>query len=153
VIEALVALAKTAPETILKEIAGFDSHARAGDDVKHLAALKALWTTYECRLNRQPNNSWYPSEPIELASYAVDGQSQTLSAYCNVILLIADLEDGHMGYMGYRSEVKPGRAWFEALPEDFRGPLVAGLDMLLSERSEQEIAFWAENRGSKGGSF
>jgi hypothetical protein len=123
----LIALVKAAPNTLLEEISVFDSQMACGDEVKHLAALKELWTTYDCSLYRQPDNSWYPLEPIELASYAVDGQSDLLSAYCNALLLIADLEDGQHDYMDYRWNHTPGAAWFEGLPERFRAPLLEGL--------------------------
>ena len=142
VVADLVALAKTARPDILVAISEFDSQSMPSDFPKHLEALKDLWTTYECRLNRQPDNSWYPLEPIELASYAVDGQSTVLSAYCNVILMIADLEDGRHDYMGYRWFQTPGSDWFIQLAPGFRDPLLAGFHILHSDLSEFEQDFW-----------
>ena len=128
----LVAIARTMPREVIKAISVFDSQMIRGDEVKHLAALEDLLTTYDCRLHLQPDTSWYPSEPIELASYAVDGQSVQLAAYCNVLLMIDDLEDGRMDHMDYRYTQTPGAAWFEALPDPFRVPLLEGFALLQS---------------------
>ncbi|WP_135504094.1 hypothetical protein [Roseovarius aestuariivivens] len=141
--ETLVRLVRDAATPDLRtEIAEGDSQAAAGDDRKHLAALNDLIDTYDCRLTRQSDNSWYPREPIELISYASDGHSRTSQVVCNALLMIAELEDDAQGHMAFRWFKTPGEAWFRALPDGFRDPLLDGFEALHADMSELEWQFW-----------
>lgn len=133
VVAALVALVRAAPEQVIVNIAQGDSYADPADNAKHLTALKAVIDVHDCRLDRQANNHWYPREPLELVSYGADGQGLAETCVANALLMIADLSSGTQDYMDYRWHHTPGRAWFEALPERFRTPLLEGMKLLLAE--------------------
>lgn len=143
VIETLVAIVReTATPQVLDEIASGDSQGAAGDDKKHRAALADLFENYDCRLTRQPNNHWYPSEPIELIAFAVDHHSKTAQLVCNALLMIAELDDSGVDQMNHRWFGRPGEAWYRALAPLFRDPLLAGFEILHSEMSAFEREFW-----------
>lgn len=132
-VDALVKLVRGVGDAVLEEIAYGDSQAQAGHPEKHLAALREVVDDYDCRLNRRPNSSWFPSEPVELVSYGVNGDSLPAICACNALLMISDLEGGDFGYMDYRWTEKPGEDWFKGLPELYRGPLLDGMDVILED--------------------
>lgn len=133
---------ETATPRVLAEIAGGDSQGALGDEAKHADALQALFDEYDCRLNRQPNNAWYPCEPVELIAFAVDGHSVTAQAVCNLLLMIEELEDGGRYDVNYLWFQTPGEAWFRALAPKFRDPLLAGFEVLHAEMSDMEREHW-----------
>jgi hypothetical protein len=126
----LVRMIREAPDEVLLSLAHFDSQAMPEDHIKSERALREVIDHLDCRLDRQPDNHWNPREPVELAAYGVDGQSQSLTAVANALLMISDLEVDAYDYMDYRWNNSPGQAYFEDLPERFRVPLMAGFDIL-----------------------
>jgi len=143
VIDTLVSIVReTATPQVLDEIASGDSQGVAGDDKKHRTALRDLFELYDCRLTRQPNNHWYPSEPIELIAFAVDQHSKTAQLVCNALLMIAELDNCDVDQMNHRWFGSPGEDWYRALAPLFRDPLLAGFEILHSEMSELERTFW-----------
>ncbi|MEL7131554.1 MAG: hypothetical protein AAGK77_03980 [Pseudomonadota bacterium] len=139
----LVLIRKHATEALLDEVSYGDSYASEADVLKHRAALNTLRDQYEWRLVRQPGNTWYPSEPIELIAYAVDGGSTVAEMFCNALLLIAELEGSEYDYMGYRWFQTPGEAWFRALEDPWRTALLNGFAVLHAESNALEREFWA----------
>lgn len=131
-VNALVRLIRDAPPDVIAAVANGDSHSGEADNGKHLAALREVIAEQHCRLDRQADNHWFPREPVELVSYAADGQGIAESCVANALLMIADLEGGHMDYMDFRWHHSPGRAWFEALPEHYRTPLLDGFAVLFA---------------------
>ena len=134
----LVRMIREAPEEVLVSIAHFDSQALEGDDQKSEQALREVVEELDCRLDRQPDNHWNPREPIELAAYGVDGQSQSVTAIANALLMISDLEVGDFDYMSYRWNQTPGAAYYQNLPERFRAPLLAGFEVLKARWAEYD---------------
>lgn len=126
----LVALIRAAPKSKIDAIAQGDSYASPADDAKHLAALREVVQQLDCRLDRQPDNSWWPREPVELVSYGVDGCDDEVVAVANALLMISDLETDKFGYMDYRWTNSPGEAFFRSLPERLGAPLLAGFRVL-----------------------
>ncbi|MEL7256817.1 MAG: hypothetical protein AAFN80_03105 [Pseudomonadota bacterium] len=143
VIDDLLALIREhATEPLLEEIADGDSYAMPEDRVKHLAALHELRDHYDWRLRKQPDNSWYPCEPIELIAYAVDGRSRLAEMFCNALLVVSELDGTEQDYMNYRWFQSPGEAWFRGLDDPWRSALLAGFALRHAEGNELERAFW-----------
>ncbi len=138
----LALIRKYSGELLLKEIADGDSQAMPKDGVKHLAALHDLRDSYDWRLQKQPDNSWYPCEPIELIAYAVDDHSQHAQIFCNALLVVSELDGTEQDYMNYRWFQSPGEAWFRGLEEPWRSALLAGFTLRHAEGNELEREFW-----------
>ncbi|MCK0168808.1 hypothetical protein MWU52_14710 [Jannaschia sp. S6380] len=126
-VESLRHAVRTAPIELRDAIADYDGQALPGDTPKHREALERLIEEHDCVLGRMPGNQWYPSEPIELASFGVDGQGATLTAFACCFLLIDDLVCSRMDYMDFRLSNSPGRAFFDTPPDSFRIPLLDGI--------------------------
>lgn len=136
-VEGLVALIKSAPEAVVRAIAFGDSYAYEHESEKSLVKLREVIDDLDCRLEKQPDNSWHPREPIELVSYGVDGQSDHDTAVANALLMISDLETNDYGYMDFRWTDSPGQAWFEGLPSTLGAPLLAGMAVLRDRWREE----------------
>lgn len=134
----LAQLIRAAPSEVITTIACGDSYESEEGCRKSLAALREVIAELECRLERQPGNHWHPREPIELTSCGVDGQGVEATAIATALLMISDLEADQYGYMDYRWNFTPGRAFFESLPERFRSPLMAGFDIMRDRWSEDD---------------
>lgn len=145
----LVLIRKFAGPLLLQEIAEGDSQAMRGDDEKHMAALQELRDTYDWRLFRQPNNSRYPCEPIELIAYGVDHHSQAAQVLCNALLMVSELDGTEQDYMHYRWFETPGEAWFRNLNDPWHDALMAGFAVLHAEAHDFERGFWGKP-GAKG---
>lgn len=140
----LVALVdKFAGPNLLAEIADGDSQALPNDGPKHLAALHDLRDNYGWSLHRQPNNHWYPSEPVELISYAADHHSQSSQVFCNALLMIADLDGAGCDVMHFRWFHHPGEAWFRRLNDPWGSALLAGFAVLHRAADPYERENWA----------
>ena len=143
VIEDLLGLVRQlATDSLLEEIAAGDSQAMAGDRSKHLAALLDLRDIYGWSLKSQPENHWYPSEPIELISFAGDGHSMRAQVFCNALLLVAQLDGCDLADMHFRWFEKPGEGWYRGLPNQWSQILQSGFAILHSETPETEKDFW-----------
>ena len=129
-------------EFLLEEIADGDSYAMPEDQAKHLSALHDLRDHYDWRLRNQPDNSWYPCEPIELISYAVDGRSKLAEMFCNALLVVSELDGTEQDYMNYRWFQSPGEAWFRDLDEPWRSALLAGFALRHADSNVLEREFW-----------
>ncbi len=140
VISALAAVIRAAPRAVFETIAQGDSHAVPGDAERHLRALDEVVTRFDCNLNTQPDNHWFPREPVELVSWGADGHDPRTIAVANALLMIADLDGGGVDYMFHRWDGRPGAAFFTALPADLRDPLLTGFDLL------RRHPLWAEFR-------
>ncbi|MEL6452671.1 MAG: hypothetical protein AAFQ19_15560 [Pseudomonadota bacterium] len=138
----LVLIRASAADNLLVEIATGDSQALPGDDKTHLAALHALRDSYDWRLFRQPDNSWYPCEPIELITYAVDSHSRAAQVFCNALLALSELDGTEQDYMAYRWFHTPGEAWFRALPAPWGPALLAAYAVHHAESHALEREFW-----------
>ncbi len=145
----LVLIRKFAGPLLLQEIAEGDSQAAAGDDKKHMAALEELRDTYDWRLFRQPNNGWFPCEPIDLIAYAVDHHSQPAQVFCNSLLMVSELDGTEQDYMHFRWFEAPGEAWFRNLNEPWRAALLVGFAYLHAQADDFEREFW-DKPGAKG---
>lgn len=145
----LVLIRKYASDALLDEVARGDSYANEADVLKHRAALDDLRDRHDWRLVRQPESSWYPSEPIELIAYAVDGYSKSAEMFCNALLMVAELEGSEYDHMGYRWFQTPGEAWFRALNDPWHAALLNGFGVLHAESNQLEREFWA-SRDAKG---
>lgn len=126
----LVALIREAPKSKIQAIASADRHAYRDDKEKHLSALREVIEKFDCRLDRQSDNSWFPREPLELVSFGVDGWDVEVVAVANALLMISDLEGNKDDYMSFRWEKSPGEAFFRALPERLGAPLLTGFQLL-----------------------
>ena len=132
VIKQLIALVRKAPSGTLENIARGDSQGLPGDEKKHLPALQEVIDQFECHLERQRDNHWYPREVIELVSYGSGSEGLWAICVSNALLMISDLESDKFDYMSFRWERSPGKPFFENLPEPFKGPIMAGFDLLLA---------------------
>ncbi|MEM8655279.1 MAG: hypothetical protein AAGF36_11075 [Pseudomonadota bacterium] len=139
----LALIRKHATDALLNEVACGDSYAGEADILKHRAALDDLRDHHGWRLERQPENTWYPSEPIELIAYAVDGYSKLAEMCCNALLMVAELDGAEHDHMAYRWFQTPGEAWFRALDNPWRTALLTGFAVLHAESNALERAFWS----------
>ncbi len=115
---------------MFETIANSEPYAVPGDADRHLRALDEVVTRFDGNLNRQPDNTWFPREPVELVSFGSGGRDPGVIAVANALLMIADLDRGRADYMFLRWHRHPGAAFFNALPPDLREPLLAGLAIL-----------------------
>lgn len=145
----LTLIRKFTTEALLEEIAGGDSQAMPEDSIKHLNALHDLRDRYDWRLYKQPDNSWYPCEPIELIAYAVGHHSKPAQVFCNALLVISELDGTEQDYMNYRWFEAPGEAWFRSLQEPWCSALLAGFTLHHAELHPLERDFW-ERPDAKG---
>ncbi|MEM6358197.1 MAG: hypothetical protein AAF844_21265 [Pseudomonadota bacterium] len=119
VIEDLLTVARSMTSDDREEIAAFDY----GHDVqRHLDALNAILADPECRRNAGGDDTWFPSEVVELAAYE-EGPWFGPSTALVLIWTLQDEDYAH-GFVGGRWSRHHRR--YGALPSGMRGPILQG---------------------------
>ncbi|MFY0595528.1 MAG: hypothetical protein JXQ85_03755 [Cognatishimia sp.] len=125
-------IAKSAPESVLEQIARHDSYEKPEGTAKHLRQLIYLIHERDCELDWE-TMSWYPHEAISLASYKK--RDVDVFAVSIALLLIFDLcagedSDAMESMLGKLSDNYISS--YQELPDRYREPILAGVEMLRS---------------------
>ncbi|MFK7834763.1 MAG: hypothetical protein AB8B60_00955 [Sulfitobacter sp.] len=137
VIDDLLALVRASvTDELMQVIAEGDNYASPEEDKTHRTAIQTLCDTYDWHLAKMPESDWYPSEPIELISYAASDDPKTAIIICNALLMVAELEGLGRDFMHFRWFDSPGEAWFRDLDEPWLAAFLAAFKIHHAETQD-----------------
>ncbi|KIC55229.1 MULTISPECIES: hypothetical protein [unclassified Leisingera] len=134
VISDLKALARSASEQSLWDIARSDGHGSEYERRQHFEALNELIHRQNCEITNHQELSWYPLEAIELCSHVFVADRSEAFAVATALLIIDDLRTGSVDYMGCRMS-KGVLANYELLPKRLREPLQFGVTAIKTSKA------------------